>query len=151
VVNTEGGAAKGSNESVQCTKITQQQRQVKEAHKVSLAHAEAGRPSVSVQCVFGRRDYHGRDITVNIARPRDQSRGPSGGGYRGGGDRDDRYGGDRRGGRDYDRRDRDRRDDYRRDDYDRRDRDYDRCLRLPRDLLHAAFASLMPVVLHVQA
>eukprot|EP00308_Calcidiscus_leptoporus_P013354 CAMPEP_0119360276 /NCGR_PEP_ID=MMETSP1334-20130426/7936_1 /TAXON_ID=127549 /ORGANISM="Calcidiscus leptoporus, Strain RCC1130" /LENGTH=211 /DNA_ID=CAMNT_0007375095 /DNA_START=48 /DNA_END=683 /DNA_ORIENTATION=- len=93
------------------------------------------------------RDYRGREITCNIARPRDApgGGGGGGGGYdRGGGgggrgyDRDERgsRGGYDRGGYDRDRRDdysRDRRDDYdrdRRDDYDRRDDDrrggYDR-------------------------
>mmetsp|Transcript_5415 Transcript_5415/g.9062 ORF Transcript_5415/g.9062 Transcript_5415/m.9062 type:complete len:198 (+) Transcript_5415:32-625(+) len=87
------------------------------------------------------RDYHGREITVNIAKPREAD---GRGGYHGsGGGRDrDRYedrgrgddrgysdrGGGRRGGRDYDRdySDRDRGYSDRDRGYSDRDRDYDR-------------------------
>lgn len=58
--------------------------------------------------IGGRRDYHGKDITVNIARPRDAAggggggggggRGGGGGGYRGGGGGGGYGGGDGYGG-----------------------------------------------------
>jgi len=68
------------------------------------------------------REYHGRAITVNIAKPRTSDGGRGGGDRYGGGGYRDR--GDDRG---YSRRDNDRRDSYRDRDYDRRDRDdYDR-------------------------
>ena len=68
---------------------------------IEMASQEAAQSAISL---FNQKDFQGRPLTVNEARPREE-RPPGGGGYRGGGG----GGGDRRGGyRDRDR-DRDRR------------------------------------------
>ena len=64
--------------------------------RVPLPRIDCALPPSAIHVL--RREYHGRDITVNIAKPRGPAGGGGGGGYGGGGGGGDRYGGGDRGG-----------------------------------------------------
>jgi RNA recognition motif-containing protein len=51
--------------------------------------------------MFHGKDFSGRPLTVNLARPREERSGGGGGGFRGGGRRQGGGGGDRERRRDY--------------------------------------------------